>query len=88
MKVSVAYANQDTRIWQTIDVDDDATVEDVIRQSGVLDIVPGINLHKQKVGIFGKFSRLDARVGEGDRIEIYNPITRVLDEEDEDDEDD
>ena len=85
MKVSIAYAA--AQIWNTLEVNEGATVEDVIQQSGLLD-GHDINLKKQKVGVFGKFIKLNAPVQEGDRVEIYNPITRVLDEDDEEDEDD
>ena len=86
MKVSIAYATETSQIWNNIEVNEGATVEDVITQSGILQSYD-IDLKKQKVGIFGKFTKLNASVQEGDRVEIYNPITRVLDEEDDDDDD-
>jgi putative ubiquitin-RnfH superfamily antitoxin RatB of RatAB toxin-antitoxin module len=30
---------------------------------------------RQKVGIFGKVTKLDSKVTEGDRVEIYREIT-------------
>ena len=87
MKASIAYATEQTQIWQPLDVEEGATIEEVINQSGLLDIYP-IDLKKQKVGIYGKVTPLKQQVKEGDRIEIYHPITRVLDEDDDDDDDD
>lgn len=86
MKVSIAYANQESQLWRNLDVDEPATVEEVIQRSGLLDTFD-IDLAQQKVGIYGKFVKLNAKVTEGDRIEIYQAITRVLDDEDDDDED-
>ena len=86
MKVSVAFANESAQVWQTYDVAEGATVEDVLTNSGLIDVY-GLDIKKQKVGIFGKFTKLNAEVSDGDRIEIYDPITRVLDDEDDDDDD-
>ena len=38
-------------------------------------LTPVIYLKQQKVGIFGKLSKLDTAVKEGDRVEVYRPIT-------------
>ncbi len=84
MKVSLAYATKDIQIWRNLDIPDNSTVEDVINESGILDEC-AINLKTQKVGIYGKFAKLQGKVSEGDRIEIYEPIIRVLDEEEDDD---
>ena len=37
--------------------------------------VPEIDLENQKVGIFGKITKLDAIVADGNRVEVYRPIT-------------
>jgi putative ubiquitin-RnfH superfamily antitoxin RatB of RatAB toxin-antitoxin module len=50
-------------------------VRDVIAQSGLLKQFPEIDIDTQKVGIFGKLTKLDAVVEDGSRIEIYRPIT-------------
>lgn len=87
MKISVAYANQESQAWYYYEVEENSTVEEAIKSSGFLDLFPNIDLSKQKVGIYGKFTKLSAKVSEGDRIELYQPITRVLDEDDDDDDD-
>ena len=46
-----------------------------IEHSGLLEQFPEIDLDNQKVGIFGKVTKLEAKVVEGSRIEIYRPIT-------------
>jgi putative ubiquitin-RnfH superfamily antitoxin RatB of RatAB toxin-antitoxin module len=86
MKVSIAYATEKTQIWRPLEIADGATVEDVIAASGLLDTFT-IDIKKQKVGIYGKLAKLKDNVCDGDRIEIYQPITRVLDDEDEEDDD-
>ena len=75
MNVSVSYADQKLQLWLKLEVDDEATVEEVITQSGILERAPDIDLECQKVGIFGKAVKLDKKISEGERIEIYRPIT-------------
>jgi uncharacterized protein len=85
MKISIAYAADLAPFWVDINVDEEATVADAIEKSGVLLQFPEINLAKMKIGIFGKFTKLDTKLQKNDRIEIYRPIIRKLDD-DEDDE--
>jgi len=54
-----------------LEVPDGSTVQQVIEYSGLLTRFPQIDLDTQRVGIFSKL----AKVAEGDRIEIYRPIT-------------
>jgi putative ubiquitin-RnfH superfamily antitoxin RatB of RatAB toxin-antitoxin module len=75
MHIGVAYADKFKRTWLSFDVPDGSTVREAIERSGVLSQYPDIDLEAQRVGIFGKFTKLDARVKEGDRVEIYRPIT-------------
>ena len=75
MRVSIAYAEPTAQYWQELEIKDVATVGDAIERSGILQQFPEIDLETQKVGIFGKVVKLDALLAEGDRIEIYRPIT-------------
>jgi len=50
------------------------TMEDVIKNSGILEKHPEIDLATNKVGIFSKLSKLDTVVRDKDRIEIYRPL--------------
>lgn len=87
MKVAVAYASSSKQEWLNLNVEDDCTVEDAIIESGILQRFPEINLKTQKIGIFGKMTKLQAKLSEGDRVEIYRKIVRVMDEDDDDDDD-
>ena len=75
MNVGICYAKAARQLWINIEVPDGATVKDAIEQSGVLEKFPDIDLDEQKVGIFGKLTKFDATLSEGDRVEIYRPIT-------------
>lgn len=75
MNIGVAYADKFKQVWLKLDVPEGATVKEAIEKSGLLTQFPEIDLNKQKVGIFGKLTKLDAKLEEGTRIEIYRPIT-------------
>ena len=75
MKVSIAYTSNRENVWIKLDVPESTTVEEVIVNSGIMEQFPDIDLDHQKVGIFGKLTKLDALVEEGSRVEIYRPIT-------------
>jgi putative ubiquitin-RnfH superfamily antitoxin RatB of RatAB toxin-antitoxin module len=75
MQISVAYALPEKQIWLELNVPEEATVMDAITQSKILSIFPDVNLEDQKVGIFGKLCKLETKLKEGDRVEIYRKIT-------------
>ena len=74
MLVEVAYAQPDHQVIIKVDVDESATVNEAIVLSGILDQFPEIDLDKNKVGIFGKISKLDSDLREKDRVEIYRAL--------------
>lgn len=75
MKIGIAYASTSRQAWLTVEVPDGATIVDAIERSGIRQQFPEIDLEQQKVGIFGKLAKLDATLADGDRVEIYRPIT-------------
>jgi len=72
--VEVAYALSDRQIVLALDVVADATVAEVITQSGILEQFSEIDLEKNKVGVFGKLGKLTDTLHAGDRVEIYRPL--------------
>lgn len=74
MQIGVAYSEHSQQIWMTIEVPDDATVQDAIDRSGILGMFPHIDLEAQRVGVFGKVVKLQTPLRPGDRVEIYRPI--------------
>jgi putative ubiquitin-RnfH superfamily antitoxin RatB of RatAB toxin-antitoxin module len=72
--VEVAYALPEKQLILALDVAPDATLEEVIRASGILDRFPEIDLGKNKFGVFGKLGKLSDTLHAGDRVEIYRPL--------------
>ncbi|NOX93048.1 MAG: RnfH family protein [Gammaproteobacteria bacterium] len=74
MVVEVAYAEPETQVVIPLTVDEGATLEQAIRQSGVLETFPDIDLAVNKVGVFGKLGKLNQVLRERDRVEIYRKL--------------
>ncbi|NVJ62134.1 MAG: RnfH family protein [Gammaproteobacteria bacterium] len=74
MIVEVTYAVPQEQFLAQVEVESDATVEDAIKASGVLERFPQIDLAQNKVGIFSKVTSLDTVLRERDRVEIYRPL--------------
>jgi putative ubiquitin-RnfH superfamily antitoxin RatB of RatAB toxin-antitoxin module len=74
IEVEVAYARPDTQVIVPVKVEKGATVEDAIQHSGILHNFMEIDLKVNKVGIFGKLTKLSAPLRQGDRVEIYRAL--------------
>ena len=74
MLVEVAYAEPDHQVILKVEVDENATINEAIVLSGILDQFPDIDLAKNKVGVFGKIAKLDSQLRDKDRVEIYRPL--------------
>jgi putative ubiquitin-RnfH superfamily antitoxin RatB of RatAB toxin-antitoxin module len=69
--VEVAYAHPNKQTTLRVSVPENATVEDAIQTSGILEWFPEIDLDKNGVGIFGKLTTRNTPLCPHDRIEIY-----------------
>ena len=74
ISVEVAYALPQQQVLLTLGVDPGTTLEQAIRQSGILAQFPEIDLARNKVGVFGKLCKLTDTLHHGDRVEIYRPL--------------
>ncbi len=74
IRVEVTYALPEHQVLEALEMPEGATVREAIEQSGVLESFPEIDLEHNKVGIFGKLSRLDQPLRDRDRVEVYRPL--------------
>jgi len=72
--VEVSYAMPDEQVILTVEVPEDCIVEEAIKRSGILERFPQIDLATDKCGIFGKMCKLNAKLRNKDRIEIYRKL--------------
>ena len=74
MNIEVVYGYKDKHLLLSLNVDESVTVEEAIEQSGIMQHFDDIDLKVNKVGIFGKLTKLSAGLKAGDRVEIYRPL--------------
>jgi uncharacterized protein len=72
--VEVAYALPKEQLIIPIKVTEGITVEQAIKSSGIMAKYPEIDLAVNKVGVFGKLTKLDAPLRHLDRVEIYRSL--------------
>jgi len=74
LQIELIYALPDEQEILVIEIDENATVEQAINHSEILQRYPEIDLKINKVGIFSKVCKLTDKLHNGDRIEIYRPL--------------
>lgn len=74
MKVEVVYATQATQKIVELLLDEDSTVRDAVRKSGLCEIYSDIEVGITPVGIYAERVQYDTVLRDGDRVEIYRPL--------------
>lgn len=74
IRVEVAYALREKQVLLALEVEEGTTVRQAIERSGITGRFPEIDVTRARVGIFGRPTRLDTRLKDGDRVEIYRPL--------------
>jgi uncharacterized protein len=72
--VEVAYALPARQVIIPVKMAEGATAEAAIQASGIINQFPEIDLSTNKIGVFGKLSKLDAVLRDLDRVEIYRAL--------------
>ncbi len=72
--VEVAYALPNEQLIVPIKANEGITAEQAIKASGILSKFSEIDLAINKIGIFGKLSKLDVPLRHLDRVEIYRSL--------------
>ncbi|AMR78740.1 RnfH family protein [Cupriavidus nantongensis] len=73
--VAVCYARPDAVFLRDIDVPAGTTIAAAIVGSGLQQACPEVDPATMRVGIFGKLKTPETVVRDGDRIEVYRPLT-------------
>lgn len=72
--VEVAYALPHEQLIIPLRVNAGCTAEEAVKQSGILDKFPEINLNENQLGVFGKLTKKDTSLRHLDRVEIYRAL--------------
>ncbi len=74
LAVELVLATAETQVLLALDVDEGATVGDVIAESGIQSRFPGLAVAEMPAGIWGKRVSRERAVRQGDRVELYRPL--------------
>ena len=74
IQIEVVYVLPMRQTTLTLKINTGSSVEDAIRESGILARHPEIDLAVNKVGLFGRAVALSTRLERPTRIEIYRPL--------------
>jgi hypothetical protein len=74
INVEVVYALAERQELVNVKLPEGATLSTAVEASGLLQKYPQIDLAKNKLGVFGKLSKLDAVLRDRDRVEIYRAL--------------
>lgn len=75
LSIEVAYALPQRQTLLKLEVPAGTTLREAIHRSGLVGRHPELDLERLSVGVFSRPAALHDLVGEGDRIEIYRPLT-------------
>ena len=73
-QIEIVYASVHNQKAVHIEFKPALRVIDAIRQSGLLEAFPEIDMTRNAVGIFGRKVSLNSLLSAGDRVEIYRPL--------------
>ncbi len=73
--VEICYASTTQQSLLSVQVPENSTIKNAIIQSGILDQFTELDCEELVVGIFSKKCELSNILKEGDRVEIYRPLT-------------
>lgn len=72
--VEIAYADPDRQILRTLEISLGSTVADALRMSEMTSALGETEISADRIGIFSQPVELNARLRDGDRIEIYREL--------------
>ncbi len=75
LQIEVAYAEPQRAIVKIFRLAPRSPVADAMRLAALDPDFCGVSLENAEIGIFGRVVRPDHPLKEGDRIEIYRPLT-------------
>ena len=74
LQIEIAYAEPQRVIVKTLRLPPGSRVADALRLAALDPDFNGVDLANSALGIFGRVTRTDNALHQGDRIEIYRPL--------------
>jgi len=74
IRVEVAYADAALQLLRVVELPKGSTAGQAIEASKILDAVPS-DFRVAKIGVFGRIAAAETVLQDGDRVELYRPLT-------------
>ena len=74
VNIEIVYAQPQRSIVKSLEMPPGATIADALAEAASDANFRDVDLANSPVGIFGKVTRRDVKLEDGDRIEIYRPL--------------
>jgi len=74
IRIEIVYAQPQHSIIKSLQLAQGSTLADALAGVAADKDFLGVDLANSAVGIFGRVARRDAKLKDGDRIEIYRPL--------------
>ena len=75
LQIEIAYAEPQRAIVKSYLLARGSRVADALRLASLDPDFAGVDLWNSALGIFGRLTRADHELQDGDRIEVYRPLT-------------
>ena len=75
LRVLVTFAAPERSVQRELTVARGATIAQAVAQSDIAREITGVDVDTLKVGVWGRVNPRDTPVSDGDRIELYRPLT-------------
>ena len=76
MKIAVAFSpGPGAALELSRELPEGATALDAVRASGLAERFPDVDFGAATIGVWGRACAPDTRLQDGDRVEIYRPLT-------------
>ena len=76
LAIEVVFATADRQEIIAIEVPEGTTAEGAVSQSGIRDIFSAEMSADDQIGIWGRIADPEQKLKNGDRVEIYRPLSR------------
>ncbi len=74
LRIEIAYAEPQRGIVKELRLPPGSCVADALRLAAIDPDFTGVDLANSALGIFGRLTRMEHPLSQGDRIEIYRPL--------------
>ena len=74
IQIDIVAALPKQQVMISLEVPSGTTLEEAVSRTEIADQLTGLDIDRQRLGIFGRVCAPDTELRDGDRVEIYRPL--------------